>query len=175
MRIPVATYRIQFNRDFPFNHANEIIDYLYELGISDLYASPIFKARIGSTHGYDIVDQNQLNPELGKQEDFDQLMEKIKNQGMGWLQDIVPNHMAYDSQNKYLTDIFEYGADSDYLDFFDIDWEHPHDDLRGRVLAPLLGDFYGNCLENGQLTISYEDEVLYVNYYSLKLSLFLCY
>ena len=171
MRIPVATYRIQFNRDFPFNHANEIIDYLYELGISDLYASPIFKARIGSTHGYDIVDQNQLNPELGKQEDFDQLMEKIKNQGMGWLQDIVPNHMAYDSQNKYLTDIFEYGADSDYLDFFDIDWEHPHDDLRGRVLAPLLGDFYGNCLENGQLTISYEDEVLYVNYYSLKFPL----
>lgn len=171
MRIPLATYRIQFNADFNFNHVQEIIDYLQDLGISDLYASPIFKARSGSTHGYDIVDQSQLNPELGTQEDFDQLMEKIKNQGMGWLQDIVPNHMAYDSQNKYLTDIFEYGADSDYLDFFDIDWEHPHNDFKGRVLAPLLGDFYGNCLENGQLTISYEDEVLYVNYYSLKFPL----
>ena len=171
MRIPLATYRIQFNTNFNFNHVKEMIDYLQELGISDLYASPIFKARSGSTHGYDVVDQNQLNPELGTQEDFDQLMEKIKNNGMGWLQDIVPNHMAYDSQNKYLTDIFEYGSDSDYLDFFDIDWKHSHDNFKGRVLAPLLGDFYGNCLENGQLTISYEEEVLYVNYYSLKFPL----
>jgi (1->4)-alpha-D-glucan 1-alpha-D-glucosylmutase len=171
MRIPVATYRIQFNSDFAFNQANEIIDYLYELGISDLYASPIFKARIGSTHGYDIVDQNQLNPELGTQEDFDQLMEKIKTQGMGWLQDIVPNHMAYDSQNKYLTDIFQYGYDSDYLDFFDIDWKHSHADFKGRVLAPLLGDFYGNCLENRQLNICYEEEELCVNYYNLKFPL----
>ncbi|HBW56475.1 MAG TPA: malto-oligosyltrehalose synthase [Oscillatoriales bacterium UBA8482] len=171
MRIPLATYRIQFNRDFPFNHAQAIINYLHELGISDLYASPIFKARIGSTHGYDIVDQNQLNPELGTPEDFDQLMEEIKNHGMGWLQDIVPNHMAYDSQNKYLTDIFQYGYDSDYLDFFDIDWEHSHADFKGRVLAPLLGDFYGNCLENRQLSISYEEEELCVNYYHLKFPL----
>lgn len=171
MRIPVATYRIQFNSDFPFNRAQEIINYLHELGISDLYASPIFKARIGSTHGYDIVDQNQLNPELGTPEDFDQLMEEIKNQGMGWLQDIVPNHMAYDSQNKYLTDIFQYGSDSDYLDFFDIDWKHPYSDLKSRVLAPLLGDFYGNCLENRELTISYEEEELCVNYYNLKFPL----
>ncbi|SKB14127.1 Maltooligosyltrehalose synthase [Planktothrix sp. PCC 11201] len=171
MRIPVATYRIQFNSDFPFNQAQAIINYLHELGISDLYASPIFKARIGSTHGYDIVDQNQLNPELGTPEDFDQLMEKIKNQGMGWLQDIVPNHMAYDSQNKYLTDIFQYGSDSDYLDFFDIDWKHPDSDLKSRVLAPLLGDFYGNCLENRELTISYDEEELCVNYYNLKFPL----
>ncbi|MGL5132946.1 MAG: malto-oligosyltrehalose synthase, partial [Planktothrix sp.] len=171
MRIPLATYRIQFNSDFPFNHAQAIINYLHELGISDLYASPIFKARIGSTHGYDIVDQNQLNPELGTPEDFDQLMEEIKNQGMGWLQDIVPNHMAYDSQNKYLTDIFQYGYDSDYLDFFDIDWKHSHADFKGRVLAPLLGDFYGNCLENRQLSICYEEEELCVNYYNLKFPL----
>ncbi|MEA5562872.1 malto-oligosyltrehalose synthase [Planktothrix agardhii] len=171
MRIPLATYRIQFNSDFPFNHAQEIINYLHELGISDLYASPIFKARSGSTHGYDIVDQNQLNPELGTPEDFDALIEELKNKGMGWLQDIVPNHMAYDSQNKYLTDIFQYGSDSDYLDFFDIDWKHPYSDLKSRVLAPLLGDFYGNCLENRELTISYEEEELCVNYYNLKFPL----
>ncbi|MBD2482572.1 malto-oligosyltrehalose synthase [Planktothrix sp. FACHB-1365] len=171
MRIPLATYRIQFNPDFNFNQTKEIIAYLQELGISDLYASPIFKARSGSTHGYDVVDPNQLNPELGTQEDFDQLMEEVKNNGMGWLQDIVPNHMAYDSQNQYLTDIFEFGSDSDYLEFFDIDWKHPYSDFQGRVLAPLLGDFYGNCLENGQLKISYGEAGLSVNYYSLKFPL----
>lgn len=171
MRIPLATYRIQFNTDFNFNQVKEIIPYLQDLGISDLYASPIFKARIGSTHGYDVVDPNLLNPELGTPEEFEQLIDEIKSRGMGWLQDIVPNHMAYDGQNKYLTDIFEYGLDSDYLDFFDIDWNHPQVNLNGRVLAPLLGDFYGNCLEKGELTISYEEEGLCVNYYQLKFPL----
>lgn len=171
MRVPLATYRIQFNSSFDFNHAKTIVSYLQELGISDLYASPIFKARTGSTHGYDVVDQNQLNPELGTSEDFDQLIEEIKNNGMGWLQDIVPNHMAYDSQNKYLMDIFEHGPDSEFLDFFDIDWEHPLTDFRGRVLTPLMGDFYGNCLENGELKLAYEEEGLTINYYSLKLPL----
>ncbi|MEL7034326.1 MAG: malto-oligosyltrehalose synthase [Cyanobacteria bacterium J06592_8] len=168
MRVPVATYRIQFTPTFGFESAQKIVSYLHELGISDLYASPIFKAREGSTHGYDVVDPNQLNPQLGTQEDFDQLIGELQDRDMGWVQDIVPNHMAYDSQNKLLMDILEYGPDSEFFDFFEIEWQHPYEDIRNRVLTPLLGDFYGNCLENGELKLSYDEEGLSVNYYNLR-------
>ncbi|KKD34686.1 MAG: malto-oligosyltrehalose synthase [Limnoraphis robusta] len=171
MRIPVATYRIQFTPDFGFESARKIVSYLHELGISDLYASPIFKAREGSTHGYDVVDPNQLNPELGTKETFDKLIEELQDRDMGWVQDIVPNHMAYDSQNKLLMDVLEYGPDSEYFDFFEIEWQHPYENIRGRVLTPLLGDFYGKCLENGDLKLSYDEEGLSINYYSLKVPL----
>ncbi len=88
---------------------------------------------------------------------------------MGWLQDIVPNHMAYDSQNHLLMDVLENGPDSESFDYFDIDWNHYYEDLRGRVLAPMLGDFYGNCLENGEIKLEYDQSGLSVNYYSLRL------
>lgn len=169
MRIPTATYRIQFNSAFRFDDARKIVSYLADLGISDLYASPIFKARAGSTHGYDIVDPNQLNPELGTEESFEELVSEIKQHDMGWLQDIVPNHMAYDSENQLLMDVLENGSDSDSFDYFDIDWNHYYEQLNGRVLAPMLGDFYGNCLENGQIQLHYDSTGLSVNYYSLKL------
>ncbi|MGC9526824.1 MAG: malto-oligosyltrehalose synthase [Limnospira sp.] len=171
MRIPVSTYRIQFNPNFDFEAAKKILPYLKELGISDIYASPIFKARSGSTHGYDVVDPNQINPELGSREAFEELIEELQNREMGWVQDIVPNHMAYDSENKLLMDILEHGSDSEYFDYFEIDWDQVYDDLRGRVLAPLLGDFYGNCLENGQLKLSYDESGLSVSYYDLKFPL----
>lgn len=169
MRIPTATYRIQFNFAFGFEAAKKIVPYLAELGISDLYASPIFKATAGSTHGYDIVDPNQLNPELGSEEHFEALVSEVQQQNMGWLQDIVPNHMAYDTQNLMLMDILENGPDSDWFDYFDIDWNHYYEDLRGKILAPMLGDFYGNCLENGEIQIAYDETGLSVNYYSLRL------
>jgi (1->4)-alpha-D-glucan 1-alpha-D-glucosylmutase len=169
MRIPAATYRIQFNAAFPFDSAKKVIAYLAELGISDVYASPIFKAREGSTHGYDVVDPTQLNPELGTQENFDALVSEIKNYDMGWVQDIVPNHMAYDSQNQFLMDILENGQNSEYFDYFDIDWNHPYENLRERVLAPMLGNFYGDCLENGEIQLQYDQSGLSVNYFSLKL------
>lgn len=171
MRIPAATYRIQFNPSFKFKDAQKIVSYLAELGISDLYASPIFKAREGSTHGYDVVDATRINPALGSQDDFDKLVVDLQKLEMGWLQDIVPNHMAYDSQNPFLMDVLENGPDSEYFDYFDIDWEHPYEDIRERVLVPLLGDFYGNCLERGEIKLSYEESGLYVNYYSLKIPL----
>lgn len=171
MRIPVATYRIQFNRDFDFEDAQKILPYLQELGISDIYASPIFKARSGSTHGYDVVDPNQINPELGSPETFDKLIEEIQKRDMGWVQDIVPNHMAYDSENKLLMDVLEHGPDSEYFDYFEINWDQTYENVKGRVLAPLLGDFYGNCLENGELKLSYDESGLSVNYYHLKFPL----
>ncbi|CEJ46869.1 malto-oligosyltrehalose synthase [Umezakia ovalisporum] len=172
MRIPTATYRIQFNSKFGFNEAKKIINYLDELGISDLYASPIFKARIGSTHGYDIVDPNQLNPELGTQEDFSTLVQQIKQHHMGWLQDIVPNHMAYDSQNQYLMDVLENGVNSVYANYFDIAWNNAiingFGDSQQPVLAPLLGNFYGASLENGEIKLKYDQHGLSVNYYDLR-------
>ncbi|MEO1295229.1 MAG: malto-oligosyltrehalose synthase, partial [Cyanobacteria bacterium J06636_16] len=166
MRLPIATYRIQFNPDFGFAAARSIVDYLASLGISDIYASPIFKARQGSTHGYDVVDQSQLNPELGGEAEFEQLIGHLHDHGMGWLQDIVPNHMAYDGQNRYLMDVLEYGPDSEYFNYFDIEWDIS-EDTQGRVLTPMLGDFYDRCLERGEIQLSYDEAGLRVNYYGL--------
>ena len=94
--------------------------YLHDLGISDIYASPIFHARSGSMHGYDIVDPNRLNPELGSEEEFASLIERARHQGLGWVQDIVPNHMAYDGQNRMLMDVLENGEASTFASIFSI-------------------------------------------------------
>jgi (1->4)-alpha-D-glucan 1-alpha-D-glucosylmutase len=171
MQIPLVTYRIQFNADFDFQAAKAIVPYLNELGISDLYASPIFTARKGSTHGYDVVNPQEINPELGGIEKFDELVQALKKCDIGWLQDIVPNHMAFDSQNKMLVDVLENGPDSEFHNFFDINWNHHYADLRGRVLAPFLGKFYGDCLESGELQVHYEEGGLSLHYYDLKFPL----
>ncbi|MBU2522657.1 MAG: malto-oligosyltrehalose synthase, partial [Proteobacteria bacterium] len=105
MRIPMATYRLQFNADFGFQTAAQVISYLADLGVSDVYAAPIFKAGKGSRHGYDITDANQLNPELGDLSAFETLMATVKTYRLGWLQDIVPNHMAFDPGNPMLMDV----------------------------------------------------------------------
>ncbi|MFP4101792.1 malto-oligosyltrehalose synthase [Coleofasciculus sp.] len=168
MRIPVATYRIQFNPEFTFESAKAIISYLAELGISDFYASPIFKARSGSTHGYDVVDPNQINPELGGLENFESLIEEVQKHGLGWLQDIVPNHMAFDRQNPMLVEVLENGPNSQYKDYFDINWEHHYEGIRERVLAPFLGKFCGDCLESGELKLQYNQEGFTINYYDLQ-------
>ena len=168
MRIPAATYRIQFTPSFGFEAAKLIVPYLAELGISDLYASPIFQARKGSNHGYDVVNPNQINTELGGGEKFEELGEELKTYGLGWIQDIVPNHMAFDSQNQMLVDVLENGHDSQYKDYFDINWEHRYEDIRGRVLAPFLGKFCGDCLESGELQLQYSERGLTINYYDLK-------
>jgi (1->4)-alpha-D-glucan 1-alpha-D-glucosylmutase len=171
MRIPTATYRIQFNSQFGFKSAQKIVDYLAQLGISDLYASPIFKARAGSTHGYDVVNPTQLNPELGTSEDFESLVQNLQQHHMGWLQDIVPNHMAYDSQNQWLMDVLENGPSSDYVEYFDIAWNSPFAGNKEPILVPLLGNFYGECLENGEIQIKYDQNGLSANYYSLSIPL----
>jgi (1->4)-alpha-D-glucan 1-alpha-D-glucosylmutase len=171
MRIPTATYRIQFTSEFGFDAARAITNYLAELGISDLYASPVFKARSGSTHGYDVVDPTQLNPELGTPEAFEALVQALQQQQMGWLQDIVPNHMAYDSANEWLMDVLENGPSSNYVDHFDIAWNSPFDSTQEAILTPMLGNFYGECLENGEIQLKYDENGLSVNYYSLSIPL----
>ncbi|MGA1874845.1 MAG: malto-oligosyltrehalose synthase [bacterium] len=171
MRIPSATYRLQFCSDFQFTDAGKIVGYLSELGISDIYASPVFKAHKGSTHGYDVIDFNQINPELGGADNFEKLITEAKQHGLGWLQDIVPNHMAYDSANQLLMDVLEHGRGSPFFDYFDVEWDHPYESIRGRILAPFLGEFYGTCLEHGEITLSYDKNGLAANYYDWKLPL----
>jgi len=171
MRIPIATYRIQFNPSFTFGDAMEIVPYLADLGISDIYASPIFKARKGSTHGYDVVDPNQLNPDLGGEEGFEALVKMAQKHGIGWLQDIVPNHMAFDYENGMLMDVLENGPDSKYFRFFDMEWDHPYETIRGRLLAPFLGGFGGECLEDGEIQITYDEPGLTLVYYGLRFPL----
>jgi len=122
LRIPVATYRLQFNKQFRFEDARSLVPYLHQLGISDLYASPILKARQGSSHGYDITDPTRLNPELGTETDLDALVQELINHKMGLLLDIVPNHMAASSENQWWQDVLDKGQESPYASFFDTDW-----------------------------------------------------
>ena len=120
--LPSATYRLQFNSTFSFNDARKIIPYLHDLGISHCYASPLLKARSGSSHGYDIVDHNALNPELGTPEEFHLFVETLHAHDMGLILDIVPNHMGIGgSDNGWWLDILENGPASPYADYFDID------------------------------------------------------
>ncbi len=151
--IPRATYRLQFNRDFTFARAEGIVPYLARLGISHCYASPYLKARPGSAHGYDIVDHNALNPEIGTSEDHDRLAGALREHGMGQILDIVPNHMGIGGDNSWWVDVLENGPASTYSEFFDIDWEPFKEELRGKVLLPVLGDHYGKVLEAGELKL----------------------
>lgn len=109
LKIPLATYRLQFNRRFRFEDAKVLVPYLFRLGVSDLYTSPILKARHGSSHGYDVVDPSRLNPELGTEADFDALVRKLKDHEIGLLLDIVPNHMATSPENPWWMDLMENG------------------------------------------------------------------
>lgn len=153
-RIPRATYRLQFNRDFTFRDAARLVPYLAQLGISHLYASPILKARPGSAHGYDVIDYNVLNPELGTREDLDTLAATLHAHGMGLLVDIVPNHLGVmGSDNPWWLDVLENGPAARYADYFDIDWNPGRSTLRNRLLVPVLGDMYGVILERGELKL----------------------
>lgn len=145
--------------------------YLSRLGISDVYASPVWKAKKGSRHGYDVVDPTQINPELGGKEGFDRMIGAIKTQHLGLLQDIIPNHMAFDPENRFLMDIFEHGSCSKYHQFFDVDWNHPYENLKGKMLAPFLGELYGSCLEKGDIRLGFDQDGFHVRYYDWKLPL----
>ena len=175
MRVPLATYRVQFNQNFRFSDGRDLVHYLRELGISDLYASPWFKARRGSSHGYDVADPLRVNSELGTEEDFDELTEKLRHYGMALVLDIVPNHMAASSENPWWLDVLENGAASEYAEFFDIDW-HPATSKAAflqdnRVLLAMLGDLYGNVLQNQELSLRIDDNGFFVRYYDHKLPL----
>jgi (1->4)-alpha-D-glucan 1-alpha-D-glucosylmutase len=159
MKIPLATYRLQFNRDFTFAQATRIVPYLAQLGISHCYASPYLKARPGSMHGYDIVDHNQLNPEIGTPAEFDEFVETLHRHGMGQILDIVPNHMGVmGADNAWWLDVLENGEASNYAEFFDIDWQPIKDELQGKILIPVLDDQYGTVLDRGDLKLTFDSD-----------------
>ncbi len=160
-----ATYRIQFHREFGFLEARSLLPYLKDLGITHLYASPLFKARRGSLHGYSVTNPLELNSELGSKAAFDHLAHKLKSHRMGLLLDIVPNHMAISGANPWWMDVLESGPASLYAIFFDIDWQPPKRTLEGRVVVPVLGKPFGQALEEQELTLTLEPEGFIINYY----------
>ena len=169
-RIPAATYRVQMHKGFTFNQAREIVPYLASLGISDLYTSPFFQASPGSTHGYDIVDHNHLNPEIGTPEEFDALVAELQKHGMGLLADFVPNHMGIaDPSNLWWADVLENGPSSLASACFDIDWHPLKSGLENKVLLPILGEQYGKVLEGGELKLHFEAGTFTLYYYDHRL------
>ncbi len=171
LRVPAATYRLQLHHGFRFVAAQALVPYLDDLGISDIYASPFFKARRKSLHGYSVTNPLIINPELGSRAAFNALAKSLKTRGMGLLLDIVPNHMALSHDNPWWLEVLEDGQASPYAMFFDIDWQPPHRILDGRVLQPILGASYGEILEGQELRLSLEEEAFNVNYYDHKFPL----
>jgi len=169
MRIPLATYRLQFNPAFGFEDALEVVPYLDELGISDIYASPLLKARAGSQHGYDVVDPSRLNPELGTEHGFERLTDELRKRGMGLLLDIVPNHMAASTENPWWYDVLENGRHSSYSHTFDIDWTSGDGDPKGRLVLPILDRPYAEALQERQLRLLLDDAGFAVAYHDIRL------
>jgi (1->4)-alpha-D-glucan 1-alpha-D-glucosylmutase len=165
-RVPSSTYRIQFHLGFRFADARDLVPYLHDLGISHVYASPRFKARRGSSHGYDVADPSRINSELGTEKEFEELVARLEHYGMELLLDIVPNHMSTSSDNPWWVDVLENGPASPYADFFDIWWGQSASSAAGeiRILAPVLGDHYGRALENQELALKFDDTGLFVAY-----------
>lgn len=147
-----ATYRLQFTAAFRFADGAALAPYLADLGISHVYASPVFAARAGSTHGYDITDYNRLNPALGSDAEFRAMVQVLRNHGLGLILDIVPNHMGIGgADNLFWDSVLEWGPDSPYAHWFDIDWQAP--ELTGKVLFPFLGKSYAEVLAEGGLEL----------------------
>lgn len=159
---PNATYRIQFHKDFKFSDLLPLIPYFEQLGISTIYASPIFKALPGSTHGYDITDPHQVNPEIGTEDELIELSKKLKEKGIGWVQDIVPNHMSFIPENLWLIDVLEKGESSKFYNFFDIGFGN---NLEGqRLMVPFLGEELSSALRENKLKLHNVDDKLHLDY-----------
>lgn len=165
-RIPIASYRLQFFAGFQFSDAENVVPYLEDLGVTDVYSSPLLKSRFGSIHGYDVTDHSQIDGELGGEEAFCQFSDRLRERDMGLILDVVPNHMEIDDpSNTWWQDVLENGPGSQYAGHFDIDWDPPKLHLKNRVLLPVLGDQFGKVLENGEIRLFYADGAFAVAYY----------
>jgi len=164
---PVCTYRVQFGPGLGFRRAREILPYLRALGVSHVYASPLLKARAGSTHGYDVVSHRELNPDLGSEEDFRSYLGTLSELRMGQVLDIVPNHMCILGENLLWQDVLEHGPSSPYARYFDIHWQAQG----GKVLMPVLGKQYGQALQDGELVVLFQDGAFRLGYYEHLLPL----
>lgn len=163
--IPRATYRLQFHRGFTLRDALGCVPYLEALGVSHVYASPLLLARPGSPHGYDVCDPGRINPDLGTEADLAAFVAALRQRRMGLVLDIVPNHLATAPENPWWWDVLKHGRHSRFADYFDIDWDSPDPDLRGKVLLPVLADEYERVLGRGELTVGCENAEVTVRYF----------
>ncbi len=161
MAYPTSTYRLQFRNGMTFERATALVPYLKKLGISHLYASPIFTATSGSTHGYDVTDANEIDPSLGGREGFDKLSAALKQAGLGLILDIVPNHMAASLENPWWRSIVEWGEQSPYARHFDVDWSRP-------LTLPFLGDDFAAVAGDLSMTADAEAGCLALSYYESR-------
>ncbi|MCE7042887.1 malto-oligosyltrehalose synthase [Dyadobacter sp. CY312] len=162
MNNPVSTYRLQFHKEVTFQNLEKLIPYLSQLGVSTIYASPVFKSTPGSTHGYDGVNPNEIDPEIGSIDQLKSISNTLKENQMSWLQDIVPNHMAFHSENPWLMDVLEKGAQSAYAKFFDIAWNSRL--FHGKLMVPFLRTDLDEEIGNGKVIISCESNRLMLTY-----------
>jgi (1->4)-alpha-D-glucan 1-alpha-D-glucosylmutase len=169
LRIPAATYRLQFSGQFRFEQARALAGYFDELGVTDIYASPLLQARRGSLHGYDVTNPSHLNADIGTEQEFEALTTELQQHHMGLLLDIVPNHMVAGSENPWWMDVLEDGPGSAYAAFFDIDWHPPRTMTRNKVLLPILGRPYAGALENQELKLMLEQAGFFIYYFDTKL------
>ena len=161
----LATYRLQLHAGFGLAAARRVVPYLARLGVSHVYSSPLLRARPGSTHGYDVVDFTTVDPALGGESAFAALVGALRGRDMGIVLDIVPNHMAVSDRNPFWNDVLEHGRSSRYASWFDIDWEAGEGRTRGRVLLPVLGDWYESVLASGDLRLTYANGRFRVRYF----------
>ncbi len=164
---PRATYRLQFRNGMTFETAAGLVPYLAELGVSHLYASPIFAAVPGSTHGYDVVDVTYLASDLGGSAGFGALTSALKHHKLGLILDFVPNHMGANTHNRWWLNVLEWGSASPYAEHFDIDWSAP------KLIVPALGESYGEALQKGAFGLFFDqdDGGITFTYGDLKLPL----
>lgn len=155
-----STYRIQVESVGGLDAVAELVPYLRSLGVSTIYLSPVFRARSGSEHGYDVVDPTTVDPALGGAEAFERLAETCREAGLGLLLDIVPNHMATSHENPWWWSVLEHGPDSARAAFFDVDWDEPPEPVRGKLVLPILGRRYPRAVAAGELTVARADEEL---------------
>lgn len=169
---PSATYRLQLNHNLTFDQAARLVDYLHELGVTDIYASPFLMARPGSLHGYDVTDHALLNPEIGDERSFLHLSEVLAAHHMGLIADVVPNHMCISHcSNRWWWDVLENGPSSPFAKYFDIEWHSPKPELANKVLLPFLGDQFGRVLENQDIQLAFGDGEFHVVFYNTPLPL----
>lgn len=159
---PISTYRIQFNKEFTFKDLDRHIPYLQELGISTIYASPLLETAPGSMHGYDTVNPDRINPEVGTLSELKAIVKRLKKLGIRWIQDIVPNHMSFHPNNKWLMDVLEKGQDSKYASFFDINWSG---DMNMPLMVPFLGGSLEDTIANGELVLIEKEGKFYLKYF----------
>lgn len=165
-KIPLSTYRLQLHPGFTFQDAAAIADYLSGLGISHIYLSPCLQASKGSTHGYDVVDPDRVNEELGGADGYLELCSVLGENDLGQVLDVVPNHMAISGpENSWWWDVLENGASSPFASYFDVDWNPRGIRPDNRILLPVLGDHYGKILENGEISLSHDKGHFYIHYH----------